>query len=60
MGKGSDGEYGCVGSHSLPLILTTLVKQGKVPARYNCVKCVCICVTVFLMLRMVCNFVTIF
>ena len=32
---------------TLPLILTTSVKQGKVPARYNCVKCVCICVTVF-------------
>ena len=27
---------------------------------YNYVKCVCICVTVFLMLQMVCNFVIIF
>ena len=60
MGKGSDGEYGCVGTHSLPLILTTSVKYGKLPAMYNCVKHVCICVTEFLILRMVCNFATIF
>ena len=37
---------GCVGPHSLPLILTTSVKYGKLPAMYNCVKCVCICVIV--------------
>ena len=31
------------------LILTTLVKYGKLPAMYNCVKCVCISVLVSLM-----------
>ena len=36
MGEGSDGEYGHVGTHSLPLILTTSVKYGKLPAMYNC------------------------
>ena len=30
-------------SHSLPLILTTSVKYVKLPAMYNCVKCVYIC-----------------
>ena len=60
MGKRSDGEYGHVGTHSLPLILTTSVKYGNLPAMYNCVKCVYICVTVFLMLRMVCKFVIVF
>ena len=40
---------GHVGPHSLPLILTTSVKYGKLPAMYNCVKCVCICVIVSLM-----------
>ena len=34
----------CVGTHSLPLILTTLVKLEKLPTMYNCVKCVYICV----------------
>ena len=53
--RGSDGEDGCVGTHSIPLILIT--SHGKLPAMYNCV---CICVTVFLMLQMVCNFVIIF
>ena len=47
--KGSDGEDGRVGIHSLPLVLTTPVKYGKLPAVYNCVKCVCICVIVRLM-----------
>ena len=41
---------GRVGPHSLPLILTTSVKYGKSPAMYNCVKCVCICVIVSLMI----------
>ena len=41
---------GHVGPHSLPLILTTSVKYGKSPAMYNCVKCVCICVIVSLMI----------
>ena len=57
--KGSDGEYGHVGTHSPSLILGTVVEQGKLPAMYNCVKCVCICVTVILMFQFVCNFVTI-
>ena len=43
MGKGSDGEYGHVGTQSLPLILVTLVKYGKLPAMYNCVECVHLC-----------------
>ena len=43
MGKGSDGEMGML----VPtLFLTTLVKYGKLPAMYNCVKYVCICVIV--------------
>ena len=52
MGKknGSDGGDGRVGPHSLPLILTTSVKYGKLPAMYNCVKHVCICVIVSLMI----------
>ena len=58
MEKGSDGKYGRVGLHSPPLILTTSVKYGKLPAMYNCVKCVRICVTVLLTFQWVCNFVT--
>ena len=46
MEKGSDGEYGRVGTQSLPLILTTSVKHGKLPAMYNCVKCMCVCIAV--------------
>ena len=46
MGKGSDGEYGHVGTQSLPLILVTAVKHGKLPAMHNSVKCVCIYVIV--------------
>ena len=49
MENASDGEYGCVGPHSLPLILTASVKYGKLPAMYNCAKCVCISVIVSLM-----------
>ena len=41
---------GHVGTHSLPLILITSVIDGKLPAMYNCVKCVCICVIVSLMI----------
>ena len=47
MGKGSDGEYGRVGTQSLPLTLVTSVKQGKLPAMYNCVKCVPLCICKF-------------
>ena len=48
-GKGLRWLDRCVGTHSLPLILTTSVKQGKLPAMYNCEKYVCICVIVILM-----------
>ena len=43
MGNGSDGEHGHVGTHSLPLILVTLVICGKLPVMYTCVKCVHLC-----------------
>ena len=37
---------GRVGPHSIPLILTTSVKYGKLPAMYNCVKYVYFCIAV--------------
>ena len=49
MGKRFRWWDGRVGPHSLPLILTTSVGYGKLPAMYNCVLCVCICVIVSLM-----------
>ena len=55
MGKGSDGEYGRVGTHALPMILITSVKHEKLPAMYNCVKCVCICEFDVLICVQLCN-----
>ena len=55
MGKGSDGEYGHVGTHSLPLVLITSVKYGNLPAEYNYVKCVCICEFDVLICVQLCN-----
>ena len=49
---------GHVGTHSLPLIQGVSVKLRKVPAMYNCVKCVCIHVIIILMFKFMCNRLT--
>ena len=48
--RDSDGEDEHADTHSLPLILITVVKHEKLPAMYNCVKYVCICIIVDLMI----------
>ena len=41
--RGSDSKDGHVGTHSPPLVLRKSIGQSKLPAKYHCVKCVCVC-----------------
>ena len=57
--RGSDGKDGHASTYSPLLAFRKSIGQRILPAMYNCVKCVCIRVTIILMFQFMCNFVTI-